>query len=120
MEKVGHHLHAYGAMDGRKLVRYQCVVVRQQWNELRTPFFEAWKVQKAAYRRANGGTAAPTLVEDAAPRFLSRDFSCVKPEGSECIKTVVRKTFIELEEDSHNSADCLGLKRSNSAGDILA
>ena len=48
MERLGHQLQTYGVMDGRKLVRYQCVVVRQQWDELRTPFFEAFQVQKAA------------------------------------------------------------------------
>eukprot|EP00435_Cladocopium_sp_Y103_P030203 s2366_g7.t1 len=115
MERLGHQLKTYGVMDGRKLVRYQCVVVRQQWDQLRTPFFEAFQVQKAAYRRANGGTAAPTLAEDAAPRFLFHDFSCAQPEG---IKTIVRKTFIELDEDSNDSADCL--KRSNSAGEVVA
>ena len=29
-ERLGHQLQTYGVMDGRKLVRYQCVVVRQQ------------------------------------------------------------------------------------------
>ena len=115
-ERLGHQLQTYGVMDGRKLVRYQCVVVRQQWDELRTPFFEAFQVQKAAYRRANGGTTAPSLVEDAAPRFVLRHFSCcAQPVG---IKTIVRKTFIELDEGSDHSAGCL--KRSNSTGEVLA
>ena len=115
-ERLGHQLQTYGVMDGRKLVRYQCAVVRQQWDELRTPFFEAFQVQKAAYRRANGGTTAPSLVEDAAPRVVLRDFSCcAQPVG---IKTIVRKTFIELDEGSDHSAGCL--KRSNSTGEVLA
>ena len=104
VEGLGYQLKTYGMMDGRKLVRYQCVVVRQQWDELRTSFLEAFQVQKAAYRRANGGTAAPTLVEDVASRFVLRDVSCSAQQSG--IKTIVRKaSFIELKEDSHNFAD---------------
>mmetsp|Transcript_41248 Transcript_41248/g.84229 ORF Transcript_41248/g.84229 Transcript_41248/m.84229 type:complete len:398 (+) Transcript_41248:71-1264(+) len=115
MERLGHQLKTYEVMDGRKLVNYQCVVVRQEWEQLRTSFYQAFKVQKAAYRHANGGTSTPSLVADAAPRFALREFSCcAQPQG---IKTVVRKTFIDLDEDSDDSADCL--KRSNSTGEVM-
>ena len=116
VEGLGYQLKTYGMMDGRKLVRYQCVVVRQQWDELRTSFLEAFQVQKAAYRRANGGTAAPTLAEGAAPRFVLRDISCSAQQSG--IKTIVRKTFVELDELPNDSAACL--KRSNSVGEVLA
>ena len=115
MERLGHRLKTYEVMDGRKLVAYQCAVVRQEWDELKTAFYQAFKVQKAAYRHANGGTSTPSLVADAAPRFVLRDFSCcAQPQG---IKTVVRKTFIDLEESSDDCADCL--KRSNSTGGVM-
>ena len=116
MERLGHQFKTYEVMDGRKLVNYQCVVVRQEWEQLRAFFYQAFKVQKAAYRHANGGTSTPSLVEDAAPRFVSRNFSCcAEPQG---IKTVVRNTFVEFDEDSDDSADCL--KRSNSTGEVMA
>jgi len=71
MERLGYQVNTYEVMDGRKLVPYQCVVVRQQWDELRTSFVEAFRVQKAAYRHANGGSSTPTLTEDARPRWIS-------------------------------------------------
>lgn len=71
MERLGYQVNTYEVMDGRKLVPYQCVVVRQQWDELRTSFVEAFRVQKAAYRHANGGSSTPTLTEAARPRWIS-------------------------------------------------
>ena len=44
MEKLGHKLEAYEVMDGRKLVPYQCVVLRHQWDEVRSCFLEAFRV----------------------------------------------------------------------------
>ena len=63
MERLGYQLKIYGVMDGRKLVPYQCVVVRSEWDQSRASFYEAFKVQKAAYRRANGGPKSPNLIE---------------------------------------------------------
>ena len=71
LERLGYQVKTYEVMDGRKLVPYQCVVVRQQWDELRTSFAEAFRVQKAAYRHANGGSSTPSLTEDARPRWIS-------------------------------------------------
>lgn len=71
MERLGYQVNTYEVMDGRKLVPYQCVVERRQWDELRTSFVEAFRVQKAAYRHANGGSSTPTLTEDARPRWVS-------------------------------------------------
>ena len=34
---------------------------RQEWQQLREVFWEAFRIQKAAYRHANGGKAAPNL-----------------------------------------------------------
>ena len=38
---------------------------RSDWEQLREIFTLAFRLQKAAYRRANGGKMAPSLVEDA-------------------------------------------------------
>ena len=72
MGHLGHKMKTYQVMDGRKLVPYQCVVVRHEWEELRKSFFEAFRVQKAAYRHANGGTSTPSLLEDVVPRWVAR------------------------------------------------
>ena len=52
-------------------------------------------MQKAAYRRFNGGTTAPTLVE-ARPNLVEK----LEERQGElmAIKTVVKNTFLELDE----------------------
>ena len=102
MDKLGHPtLFFYDTLDGCKLVPYQCVVKRQDWEQLKKFFMPAFRLQKAAYRRGNGGTVAPSLVEDVRPHCSSQE-PCYEPqvqhEGS-IVKTVVRNTFLELDED---------------------
>lgn len=48
------------SLDGRMLVPYQCVVLREDWETLRELFAPAFGKQKAAYRRANGGSLSWT------------------------------------------------------------
>jgi len=113
MGHLGHKMKTYQVMDGRKLPLYQCVVARHEWEELRKSFFEAFRVQKAAYRHANGGTSTPSLLEDARPHSAYKPAAvCVQPE---VIKTIVRKTFLELEEEEDSNC----LKRSNSTGEVM-
>ena len=69
VERLGYQLNTYAVMDGRKLVPYQCVVVRAEWGQVRESFQEAFKVQKTAYRRAYGGSKSPNLLE-AGPCLL--------------------------------------------------
>eukprot|EP00438_Fugacium_kawagutii_P026614 Skav209601 [mRNA] locus=scaffold1634:63231:65021:- [translate_table: standard] len=115
MQLLGHKLKTYNTLDGRKLASFQCVVVRHEWDELKPTFLEAFRVQKAAYRRANGGTSTPSLLEDARPHFVSDSTDCAQPEA---IKTVVRNTFLErANECSKNSLNCL--KRSSTTGEVM-
>eukprot|EP00438_Fugacium_kawagutii_P010073 Skav205248 [mRNA] locus=scaffold4376:7390:8574:+ [translate_table: standard] len=116
VKELGSELKTYDTLDGRKLVPYQCVVVRHEWDQLRASLFEAFKVQQAAYRHANGGTSTPSLSEDAPPHFVP----CAPAEFAqpEVIKTVVRKTFLELDETSLCTAESC-LKRRNSTGEVM-
>ena len=50
----------------------RCVVKRSDWHQLRESFTIAFRRQRAAYRRANGGTTAPALVEDVEAHWASR------------------------------------------------
>jgi len=123
MERLGYQLKIYGVMDGRKLVPYQCVVVRSEWDQSRASFYEAFKVQKAAYRRANGGPKSPNLIEDLAPHFLpgvhqrDTDSQISTPKQH----TTVRKTFVELDEEDDMGKPKLPkqLKRSISTGEVM-
>ena len=63
VERLGYELKTNTILDGNQLVPYQCVVEIEAFQKIRAPLLEALRVQKAAYRRANGGTAAPSLVE---------------------------------------------------------
>eukprot|EP00438_Fugacium_kawagutii_P009163 Skav206204 [mRNA] locus=scaffold1844:397256:399845:- [translate_table: standard] len=75
MQLLGHKVKTYDTLDGQKLVPYQCVVVRHEWDQLRASFLKAFRVQKTAYRRRNGGSSTPSLVEDARPHLISSDLS---------------------------------------------
>ena len=76
---------------------YQCAVRRDEWQKLRREVFSAFGLQKAAYRRANGGTTAPELKE--AP------FATLKPGASRrsqrdtepvIRQLLVKGTFLEV------------------------
>ena len=117
MERLGYQLKVYGVMDGRKLVPYQCAVVRQEWDELRTAFYKAFKVQKAAYRHGNGGSKTPNLTEDSLPHFLPGVHQGELQAPPKLFNTTVRKTFVELEEGSPQGST--RLKRSLSTGAVM-
>lgn len=136
LERLGHQVPIYDTLDGKTLVPYQCVMVRESWMELRRDVLAALKLQKMAYRFRHGGTTAPSLVEDVCPRVTPEratspsvpshgchgDGICERPIVA---KVVVRNTFLELEDDVpsqliENLPSNLSLKRSKSAsGDIL-
>lgn len=120
MERLGYQLKIYGVMDGRKLVPYQCVVVRSEWDQSRASFYEAFKVQKAAYRRAYGGPKSPNLIEDVAPHFLPGVPQCDSDSQISAPKlhTTVRKTFVELDEE-HDMSKPMQLKCSISTGEVM-
>ena len=63
LERLGYELKTNTILDGNQLVPYQCVVEVEAFQKIHGPLFEALRVQKAAYRRANGGTVAPSLME---------------------------------------------------------
>lgn len=111
MQKLGHKLTTHKTLDGRTLVGYQCVVLREDWEKVNPFFWEAFRIQKAAYRHANGGSTAPSLTQDVSPNLLveepeewQRSTSRASSASSasaipSSVKMVVRNTFLELEED---------------------
>eukprot|EP00435_Cladocopium_sp_Y103_P027844 s2366_g6.t2 len=117
MERLGHQLRTYRVMDGRELVPYQCAVVGREWNQLKTSFYQAFKVQKAAYRHGNGGSKTPSLTDDASPHFLPGVHQGELQAPPKLFKTTVRKTFVELEEGSLKWSK--RLKRSLSTGEVM-
>eukprot|EP00434_Breviolum_minutum_P030267 symbB.v1.2.026772.t1/scaffold2699.1/size140064/7 len=136
MKRLGHKLTTYENLDGRRLVSYQCVVIRSEWEKVKPYFwealveFEAFRIQKAAYRHANGGSSAPTLTQDAqvhllAPtRHLSRDSdeseasAITSPLDTSMVRTVVRNTFLELDEG--RDVPPMRRTRSDLSGDIIS
>lgn len=109
LDSLGHDdVKTYDTLESRALVPYQCVVLRSQWMQIRDSFNEAFHLQKAAYRRANGGTTAPSIVEDVRPHLLGSEGHGASSAGSdsaesdqlpaEVTKLVVRNTFLELDD----------------------
>lgn len=59
------HISTQDSLDGQTLVPYQCVVLRSAWDPLREDLLSVEQLQRSAYRRANGGSSAPALQEEA-------------------------------------------------------
>ncbi|CAE7203983.1 unnamed protein product [Symbiodinium natans] len=106
LSNVGESIDVFNSMDGRTLMPYQCVVRREQWMALRTRFTEVFLLQKTAYRRANGGSTAPSMHEGVEPRFspdssltLLRERLTHGKSRTTQHRVLVRRTFLELEEE---------------------
>lgn len=105
MQRLGFEIEAYNSLDGQKLVPYQCVVRRADWEQMRSRFLVAYPLQKTAYRRANGGSGSPGVHEDVLPKFVTPTAVNIQErmEQEAWPKLVVRKTFLDLEDDTSSS-----------------
>eukprot|EP00437_Effrenium_voratum_P015999 CAMPEP_0181458060 /NCGR_PEP_ID=MMETSP1110-20121109/32113_1 /TAXON_ID=174948 /ORGANISM="Symbiodinium sp., Strain CCMP421" /LENGTH=386 /DNA_ID=CAMNT_0023582533 /DNA_START=51 /DNA_END=1211 /DNA_ORIENTATION=+ len=105
--RLGLALATYDSLDGQRLVPYQCVVARQEWEAVQDKFVEAFLLQKKAYRRANGGSTAPSFHADVQPRSvpdsklveLKQSLRHAEESSRPCHKVVVRRTFLEVEDE---------------------
>jgi len=94
------------------------VLLRQDWEKVKDLVMDAFRLQKAAYRRANGGTSAPGILEVASPHFIGQALSHGElnrkslPEGPRGPKMVIRNTFFEVYEGS--PTECPSMRRSKS------
>ena len=99
LARMGEEICAFQSKDGRKLAPHQCVVRRDQWQQVRGRFFEAFRIQKSAYRRCNGGKNAPVIYENARLELLDvpRPQRHVRadPQGS---VLVIHNTFWDVQE----------------------
>ena len=71
LARLGEELCIFDSMDGRQLAPHQCLVRRDQWQQVRGRFWAAFRAQGAAYRRCKGGRNAPAICEDDQPELLS-------------------------------------------------
>ncbi|CAE8646759.1 unnamed protein product [Polarella glacialis] len=69
LSATGMTVNVFEHFDGRELVSYQAFVQRSQWDSIRPEFDKAWRIHGAAYRRLNGGSAAPKIVEGGVARW---------------------------------------------------
>ncbi|CAJ1346924.1 unnamed protein product [Effrenium voratum] len=116
--RLGLELAAYNAMDGQRLVPYQCVVARKEWEAVKDRFVEAFLLQKKAYRRANGGSTAPSFHADVQPRVV--DVASAEPKSLKKAlpshRVVVRRTFLEVEEDEDEMMVARPVRRPKTTG----
>ncbi|CAE7456513.1 unnamed protein product [Symbiodinium sp. CCMP2456] len=121
LQKLGEHVDMYQSLDGKELQHYQCVVPHHEWQRVKDLFYNAYTLQKSAYRRANGGQAAPGMSEHAEPRFRT-DRGLRLPQPYRPVLTtpraptlVVHNTFLELEEPEELGSGEFERTRSMSA-----
>uniref|UniRef100_A0A7S4GKM9 Uncharacterized protein n=1 Tax=Oxyrrhis marina TaxID=2969 RepID=A0A7S4GKM9_OXYMA len=97
-EVLGASLEVFDRMDGRHLVPYQACCVTTHWEAVAPALDPAFKAQRTAYRRANGGTGAPVLATGSQPRFVDRPV--IHPNLVESgYGATVRHTFLKFDED---------------------
>ncbi|CAE7386111.1 unnamed protein product [Symbiodinium pilosum] len=118
LERLGEPACTYQSLDGQDLLPYQCVMARSDWCRVRDRFQEAFTLQKSAYRRANGGTAAPRVTEGAQPRFC-REARLPAPLWSQLDPVsscglVVHNTFLEIDESDGDTDEAVGRTRTTS------
>lgn len=114
---MGEEIDAFETLDGLDVVSYQCVVRRSDWARLRTRFFDLYRLAKAAYRRANGGTYAPSILEEAETKFNIQENQAAPPAqaSQEMPRWILRKTFLDIEDET-DYLDDVPKRRARSAG----
>lgn len=100
---MGLEVETYDHLDSRKLVPYQCVLRRSDWETAKPRFLEVFRLAKTAYRRCNGGTVAPGIQQAELARpipdaELGQEDLRRRPEKRP-IPWVIRKTFLDVRED---------------------
>ncbi|CAE7942200.1 unnamed protein product, partial [Symbiodinium sp. KB8] len=104
LERLGEHVDAHQSLDGQELQHYQCAVPDHEWQRVKDRFYNAYTLQKSAYRRANGGQAAPGMSEHAKPHFRTDRGLQMQRHLHRPVPTtpapalVIHNTFLELEE----------------------
>ena len=128
LQRIGDHATMFQFLDGQELLPYQCAVLEEQWRIVRSRFRRAYALQKTAYRHARGGSTAPALCEDVAPRFRDdRSLECLQQRlrnlDSTSTRIVVRNTFVEMEEEDdeteHHASACMRSRTVASVRDCL-
>eukprot|EP00930_Biecheleria_cincta_P050187 TRINITY_DN35368_c0_g1_i1.p1 TRINITY_DN35368_c0_g1~~TRINITY_DN35368_c0_g1_i1.p1 ORF type:complete len:419 (-),score=42.66 TRINITY_DN35368_c0_g1_i1:280-1536(-) len=95
---IGIQLNSFKTLEGRNLAQYQAVVLRKHWLTTWPLFSALWQVQKAAYRKLNGGTTAPQIVQGCAARWRQESCADEFRKVDQRPKFRVRRTFIEAED----------------------
>ncbi|CAJ1349908.1 unnamed protein product, partial [Effrenium voratum] len=110
LARLGLTGQVFDSLDGQKLVPYQCVVLRAEWQHLRGEVLRQFRAQKSAYRKLNGGPTAPDLREGLMPNFQAGD----QPAPDYIVRCkprlFVRHTFIDV-----NDSECSDMEMTRSA-----
>lgn len=102
---MGLEVDTYDHLDSRKLVPYQCVMRRSDWEMAKPRFLEVFRLAKTAYRRCNGGTVAPGIQEAEAARKIpdvELGQEDVRHRTGRADPWVIRKTFLDVHEGPEN------------------
>ncbi|CAJ1387679.1 unnamed protein product [Effrenium voratum] len=97
LASMGEEIWIFQSMDGRQLAAHQCVVRADQWHSIKGRFASAFRAQRAAYRRINGGHNAPFFYENGKPE-LSMVASAPQASAQPETVLVIRNTFWHAQE----------------------
>mmetsp|Transcript_59435 Transcript_59435/g.137329 ORF Transcript_59435/g.137329 Transcript_59435/m.137329 type:complete len:441 (+) Transcript_59435:36-1358(+) len=103
-EKAGVDLLVYDSMDGQHVVPYQAVVSRAGWHQAEAQFMDYFRLQRAAYRRIFGGSAAPVIKADVEARFVP--VQRWKELQQQTYGGRVAGTFLDFRETSGSRSRC--------------
>ena len=106
LHRIGEHVTAFQYIGEQQLLPYQCAIQRDEWNRVQAHFHRAYSLQKAAYRHSRGGPTAPGVCENHDPRFGKNHNPAPTRQRVHAVKTVVRNTFIELDEPTAVEGAC--------------
>lgn len=112
----------FSDLDGRRLVPYQAVMLREAWEAMQEVFRPAFDIQQAAYRRIHKGKAAPEFNFGREARFMppeeenSTSESCAVPQRVDLpMKIAIHNTFIEVQDDASDDTPPLLPRRAMEA-----
>jgi len=99
------------SLDGQRLVPYQAVMIREDWEASRPHLEHVMQLQATAYRRLKGGTGAPKLrlagEAHFTEEFVAYEPICMQPPG-----LTVKNTFVEFPDQDRGPAMAFSERKS--------
>jgi len=100
------YVQVFDGLEGRQLVPYQAVLLRDQWEQIGTLFNDVWLTHRSAYKKLNCCKHAPTISDGRQAREADKPLmpaGYAENEPTSPYSIAVRNTFIEVGEEVSQS-----------------